>query len=430
MKRRLFLFLFLLLAACGGDPAPASPDTLSAATDSSAADAGAEDGEGIDEVSSGCEPGAVTCVDEASWAACDEAGELGEAVACEVGTGCVAGHCRSPLCTPGEVRCVSWTRRRTCESGGARWGDAVACGVDEICHTGKCLTCFPGEPTCATLAASTVCADDGLTFPMDTIAPCEAGQSCHEPSGNCLETACAANETTCAGALGTHECLASGTDFSPEITPCDPGETCASASCAEAACPPQPVLFVVDRTGAFDEDWDAYRSGIEAATAAHPGALYGFMPFPMAFGCPEPGAGDLPRFPIQADADVNEWFDTVPKSAGKAALQRVLQVVLDRAQEIFAGNGGRLVLISSGSADCDSDADTIGALVTALRLDHGVRTFVIGHRASAGFYPALDAAHAQGGSGWADWKETSFDLDVAAAMQAALEDLPPCDASP
>jgi len=405
--------LLCLLTACASGPST-DPDVESTPADVD------------DAATAGCEPGTRVCVDDATWATCNATGELEGASACEDGMTCGSGHCRMSLCEPGESRCASWTVHRTCAPSGLTWEEPQPCGTHEVCHEGACLTCFPGQPTCATFVASAICGDDGLSFPIDDIASCTAGENCHEPTGLCLAPACTAGETVCAGALGTHACLDSGTTLSPELTPCATGETCADASCGPAACAPHPVLFVVDRTGTFDEDWAAYRSAIKDATAAHPSALYGFMPFPMAFGCPDLGAGELPRFPVEANADVDQWFDTVPKSAGEAALQHVLQTVLDRAHELFVGNGGRVVLISSGAADCDSDDDAIAAIVAALRIDHDVRTYVIGHRASQGLYKALDAAHSEGGSGWDDWEETSYDLDLKAAVEAALEDVPGC----
>lgn len=430
MTRLILLFALLTMTACGGgsDGSAASHADVASDTPTPQPDTSpGEDASSVDITLGECVPGSVACVDDTSWVSCDASGELGDAVACEAGTTCVEGHCRVPLCTPLETRCISWTRHRTCEASGLHWGEATSCGVDEICHEGQCLTCFPGEPTCATMIATAVCGEDGRSFPVDDITSCQGeGEHCHEPSGVCLVSTCTAGQTVCAGAMGYHDCLASGTLFSPEITPCQTGQLCTNATCSKPICSPQPVLFVVDRTGALADDWAAYRAGIKAATAAHPDALYGFMPFPMAFGCPGPGPGDLPRFAVGADADIDVWFDTVKKSAGEAALQHILQTVLDRAHELFGGNGGRVVLISSGSADCGSDADAIGAVVAALRLDHGVRTFVIGHRASLGLYPELDAAHAEGGSGWDDWEETSYDLDVAKALVAALEDVPSC----
>ncbi|MDP6943417.1 MAG: hypothetical protein QF464_04645 [Myxococcota bacterium] len=421
MRRLIVITLALFGMACGSSPAT-DGDALDVTGDTTSIDVTTEE-----VTPTGCDPGTATCVDPTSWATCGSDGSPGEAVACGDGTVCDAGQCRGSLCAGGETRCASWTVHRTCEDGGTRWGPPTSCGVDEICHDGQCLTCFPGHKTCATLVASAVCGDDGLSFPIDDIISCPTGENCHEPTGICLAPTCTADETACSGALGYHTCLGSETQFSPEITPCATGETCANSVCSPATCAPYPVLFVVDRTGAFDEDWDAYRAAIETATADHPHALYGFMPFPMAFGCPDPGAGDLPRFPSEADADIDAWFDTVPKSSGKAALQHVLQTVLDRTHELFVGNGGRVVLISSGSADCGSDADAIGAIVASLRLDHDVRTYVIGHRASQGLYPALDAAHAQGGSGWDDWEETSYELDLTTALTAALSDVPGCD---
>ena len=58
----------------------------------------------------------------------------------------------------------------------------------------------------------------------------------------------------------------------------------------------------------------------------HPDALFGFMPFPMAFGCPDSGAGQLPKFPAIANADIASWFDTTSASDGKAALQHTFYI--------------------------------------------------------------------------------------------------------
>ena len=374
-----------------------------------------------------CPVGARVCVDEGHWATCDDDDLPGQKEACAPDTVCLNGACRVALCAPGEVRCASWTVRRTCEAKGARWSAPSPCDVDEVCHEGQCLTCFPGEPTCATLVASAICGDDGLSFPMDDINSCTTDSSCHEPTGLCLVPECSPGETTCAGSLGRHTCLNSGTRFSPEVSPCAIGETCANATCNATGCAPHPVLFVVDRTGAIGSDWEAFRTAISTATAQHPQAHYGFMPFPMAFGCPGSGAGELPRFLTSDTSDVDEWFDTVQKSAGEAALQHTLQTVLDRAHEIFAGNAGRIILISSGANDCEGDTTHVGAIVEALRLDHGIQTYVIGHRASGAFYPALDAAHARGGSEWDDWKATSYEGDLTQAVVAAMDTVPACN---
>jgi hypothetical protein len=417
----LLLCVLLSLTACGSAPPPSpasDTETPLEGGDSQSEDIGALEG---------CEPATRTCVDDASWATCDEDLTWGPSSPCESGTTCLEGHCRLPLCTPDSVRCASWTVRRRCEASGLRWSAPEACGVDEICHDGACLTCVPGQPTCATLFASATCGDDGVSFPMDEISSCGGGERCHEPTGICLTEECTAGETVCSGALGLHDCLPSGTRFSPEVVPCAPGELCSDAGCLEVACAPYPVLFLVDRTGAIGGDWSSFESAIEQAHAAHPATALGFMPFPMAFGCPDPGAGDLPRFPVESAPDIAGWFNTVTASAGEAALQFVLQTVLDRAHEIFANNGGRIILLSSGEAECGSDTEAIRGIVAALRIDYGVGTYVIGHRASSGPYDALEAAHAAGGSNWETWRETSYDLDLTQAVLDAMQGLPACN---
>lgn len=422
MKRPI-LSLLLGLSACADGPADQRPSQMDATgaietvSDTNPQRPGGE----------GCEPGALSCADKSATMRCSEALEWGAPQPCASDEGCLNGYCRSALCSPGEVRCVSWTVRRECDASGLSWSQPQSCGTDEICHEGACVTCFPSEPTCATLFASAICSEDGMTFPLDDISSCGGEERCHEPSGVCLETTCEAGERRCAGTFGVHECLASETRFSPEVTPCEHGHVCSEGSCIEIACTPHPVLFLVDRTGAVGGDWASFQSAIEAAQDAYPTAAFGFMPFPMAFGCPEAGPGALPRFPIQQDADIAEWFGTVSASAGQAALEQAFQTLLDRAHEIFAGNPARVVLISSGDAECASDPQSLGRVVEALRLDHQIHTFVIGHRASSGPYDALDAIHAQGGSTWESWRETSYDLDLKQAINAAMEGTPACD---
>ena len=421
--KRLFLCALLGLVACGEATSTTQPDD-SPLGDASAGDTSAS---ASSDVLEGCQPGAKTCTGDDAFAVCQEDRTWGSSSTCDPLTTCLDGHCRAALCTPDSVRCASWTVRRRCESSGLRWLEPEPCGTDEICHEGACLTCFPGEPTCATLVASAVCGDDGVSFPMDDISSCSGDERCHEPTGICLAETCTAGETVCSGILGLHDCLPSGTRFSPEVVPCGPGQRCSNAGCIDLPCAPYPVLFMVDRTGAIGGDWGSFQSAIEQAKEEHPSASMGFMPFPMAFGCPEPGAGDLPRFPIDGLPDISEWFSTVSASAGEAALEFVLQTVLDRAHEIFAGNPGRIILISSGDAECESSAEAIGAIVAALRIDHDIHTYVIGHRASSGPYDALEAAHAAGGSGWDEWKETSYDLDLTQAVLSAMQGIPICN---
>jgi hypothetical protein len=425
--KRFMLCALLSLTACGEDISPPTLNDADAERPSDADAEGPSDGDDdADGLSEGCEPGSRGCTGDHHWEACGEDRTWGPPTECGPATACLDGHCRVPLCTPDSVRCASWTVRRRCETSGLRWAEPEPCGADEICHEGACLTCLPGQPTCATLVASAICGDDGVSFPMDDISSCGGDERCHEPTGVCLAEACTAGETACSGALGRHDCLPSGTLFSPEVIPCAPGALCDETGCVEVPCTPHPVLFIVDRTGAVGGDWASFQSAIEEAQTAHPSTAFGFMPFPMAFGCPEAGPGDLPRFPVDTEPDIASWFSTVTSSAGEAALQFVLQTVLDRAHEVFAANGGRIILLSSGNADCGSDAETIGAIVAALRIDHGVQSFVIGHRATSGPYDALEAAHAAGDSGWESWRETSYDLDLTQAVLAAMEGTPSC----
>lgn len=422
--KRLMLAILLGLGACGDTASSNSPEA-------SLVDVQREESADTTEDTSiaqgGCEPGSLHCVDETSWASCTDARSLGEPLACEGETRCLEGYCRPSLCTPGVDKCVSWTVKRRCDESGLRWSEPEACGTDEVCHEGQCLTCFPSQPTCATLFASAQCSEDGTSFPMDAIESCGGDKRCHEASGVCLDVTCSADEQRCSGSLGSHRCLPSATRFSPEVTPCSVGEICTQGACIPLPCTPHPVLFVVDRSSALGGDWASFEAAIQGAQDAHPGAAFGFMPFPMAFGCPPEGPGDLPRFPIELGADIASWFESVSASAGEAALGSVFDTVLDRVHEIFASRAGRIILISSGDAECDSDPTAISAAVTALRIDHGVRTFVIGHRASSGPYDALDAAHAAGGSTWGAWRETSYDLDLKQAIDAAMADTPSCE---
>ena len=416
----LCLSLCFLLIACGGE------DLLSSSSEGDAlvnTPQGASDAE-----SSGalCVEGEALCLDERSYGICGSEGVLGEATLCEPDRRCFKGECRLALCEADEVRCASWTRHRSCDASGVTWGPPESCPKDQVCHEGQCLTCVPEASTCATLAASVTCSADGLYFPMEEISSCPGDEHCHEPSGVCLETSCTAGQRTCAGSLGFHDCLPSATLFSPEISPCESTELCAEGVCTESPCVPPPVLFVVDRTSAVGGDWQAFESAIKAAQEAAPSAAFGFMPFPMAFGCPSTGSGALPRFPVELNANIDMWFQEVSASAGEAALQHTFETLLMRAQEIFNVYGGKIVLISSGSADCDTSSEELAALIEALRFDHGVTTYVIGHRASLGPYPALDAAHAAGGSAWETWKESSYDFDLTQAILAAMEETPEC----
>ncbi|MGB0590069.1 MAG: hypothetical protein ACPGU1_10355 [Myxococcota bacterium] len=421
----LILCLLLSLTACG--EATSTSDTADVTISApSGGDALQVD---VSSDLAGCEPTTRVCEDDGTWSVCNDQRTWGPPNVCEAGTTCLDGHCRVPLCTPESVRCASWTVRRRCEASGLKWAAPEPCGTDEICHEGQCLTCFPGEPTCATLVASAICGEDGVSFPMDDISSCGGEERCHEPTGICLAEECTAGDTVCSGILGLHDCLPSGTRFSPEVVPCGPSEVCSAAGCTAVPCAPYPVLFLVDRTGAVGSDWSSFQAAIEAAQDEQPSASLGFMPFPMAFGCPQAEAGALPRFPVESAPDISEWFSTVTASAGEAALEFVFQTILDRAHEIFAGNAGRIILISSGEAECGSNAEAIGAAVAALRIDHAIQTYVIGHRASSGPYDGLEAAHAQGGSSWETWRETSYDLDLTQAVLAAMQELPTCNST-
>ncbi len=415
--KTLCLSLCLLMAACGADESPTSPEaTQDAMTRSESPDAWPEQ----------CAEGLRVCEDEQRYAVCDASGALGESIPCEADRRCLDGHCRSALCEPLEVRCASWTRARQCDATGLRWGPPEPCGQDEICHDGQCLTCVPNETTCASFAAYGTCSEDGRSFSPEDITSCQGGERCHEASGVCLEPTCEEGQRVCAGSFGFQDCLPSETRFTPETSPCAQGEICNEGVCEPTSCTPSPVLFLVDRTGAIGGDWQSFKGAFEEAQNAQPLAAFGFMPFPMAFGCPEPGAGPLPRFPIQSNADIAGWFKEVSASAGEAALQYIFETILLRAHEVFNGYAGRIILVSSGEAECDSSPEALRAIIEALRVDYDITTYVIGHRASAGPYEALDAAHEAGGSLWESWKETSYDLDLTQAVLSAMEGTPAC----
>lgn len=409
---------FCALIGCGGEGSGAEEGTLSDGSSSTPSDVLAEP----------CTPDSLACIDATQPGQCDANGALTPLTPCEVGQTCRGGQCRGPLCTPSTATCVGWSALKTCSFDGLYYEDVMRCPDGEICHEGRCQVCVPGQATCATMAAYATCDEDGQGFPMETINSCEGITNCHEPSGLCLELSCSPGEAECAGGLARTICLESGTGYKPDRLPCEQQTRCIDGQCIDDPCAFEPVLFVVDRTDIVAEDWDAYREAIAERVDAMPDTMYGFMPYPMAFGCPE-GLPEAPQEPIGkvTSADIERWFNETISSAGEAPLERVFEAILKRVEENFAGRPARIILMSAGRATCGTDLSRLTNIVATLHADYDIQTYVLGHRITpTAVNPTLSAIVEAGGSGWEDFERTYYASAISQAIERALTDLETC----
>lgn len=96
-----------------------------------------------------CCPGEVSCVSETRRAICAEDGSRFDELDCGEGESCNEGQCISiGICEPGDKRCHDGSTLLVCRTTGEGWSPQ-ACGAGSVCIGGECVSGSPNGATCS-----------------------------------------------------------------------------------------------------------------------------------------------------------------------------------------------------------------------------------------------------------------------------------------
>lgn len=127
-----------------------------------------------------CEPGKSRC--DGRWAQ-QTCGEDGRAWSfpsgCAADEQCLGGDCRA--CQPNSSECTSDVGRRTCANDGTHWLPSRVCETG-LCFLGDCLVCVPGEGQCVADRTLRHCRPDGMGLEPDAV---DCGDDARCRSGRC-----------------------------------------------------------------------------------------------------------------------------------------------------------------------------------------------------------------------------------------------------
>jgi|GEM_PF-1252697 len=182
-----------------------------------------------------CKPNSKICLSASKIQVCNAAGNGSTMVDCTSDAACVAGACKTKVCTPGALSCVGKFVHK-CNATGTDEAALADCGSNgKFCVLGACVDklCKAGATKCS-IDHKTVrtCAADGGSW-VDV--PCTGGTTCD--GGGCMKVTCTAGQTECDGKTAI-KCNALGTVATVLVNCGAQKKACKAGACVSQLCLP------------------------------------------------------------------------------------------------------------------------------------------------------------------------------------------------
>ncbi len=281
--------------------------------------------------------------------------------------------------------------------------------------------CVPHEARCPALLVSEVCAWDGQSWETGA---CKSGEVCQADLGGCVPVMCDPFATECTGDKTLRSC--SGDGLAWEGSTCDSDHYCVGGYCLYGHCLGH-VLLLIDRSSSMKPHWQVMRESVLKLVAQHQQTRFGLMAFPGDEKCSVPGEPAIPLTLFGKKELFEAYFDMHGPGISTPLLFGLQQVRAHR-EEIFAGQGGVLVVISDGEDTCltskklvvEGLEEEVQGLSAA-----GVQTYVIGYNYQ-GDSSQLDAIARHGNTGRDTYVRAGDESELDDAFSGIVSDIKLC----